>query len=113
MSSRHASKRQRKAPRNARRLHVEHLESRIVLANATSFEFNDTNGLFLATPPALEDPIPEPIPDSSLDVKLTPVASGLTAPNWGAAAPGIDDRLFVTDQTGELWSAFQALDKTA
>lgn len=52
----------------------------------------------------LVDPIPETIQPSSLNIQLTPVATGLTAPNWGTAAPGIGDRLFVADQDGIVWS---------
>jgi glucose/arabinose dehydrogenase len=36
-------------------------------------------------------------------VALEAVATGLTAPNGGTAAPGQPDRLFVTDQPGILW----------
>jgi glucose/arabinose dehydrogenase len=40
-------------------------------------------------------------------VSLEPVASGLTAPNWGTAVPGCPDlanRLVVADQAGILWA---------
>lgn len=37
-------------------------------------------------------------------VVLEPVAEGLTAPNWGTFAPGDPDRLFVSDQAGQLWA---------
>jgi len=37
-------------------------------------------------------------------VALEPVASGLTAPNWGTFAPGESGRLFVSDQIGKLWA---------
>lgn len=49
----------------------------------------------------LDDPIPEPIESSPLEVRLQPVSEGLTAPDWGAAVPGCDTlkgRLVVTDQ---------------
>jgi glucose/arabinose dehydrogenase len=42
-----------------------------------------------------------------LAVTLEPVASGLTAPNWGTSVPGcpdLADRLVVTDQDGILWA---------
>jgi glucose/arabinose dehydrogenase len=42
-----------------------------------------------------------------LAVTLEPVASGLTAPNWGTSVPGcpnLADRLVVTDQNGILWA---------
>lgn len=55
-------------------------------------------------PLALQDPIPAPIEKGPIHIELEPVAVGLTAPNWGAAAPGDDDRLFVADQNGVLWA---------
>ena len=54
--------------------------------------------------PGLADPIPEPITTSSIAVRLTPVMSGLDAPNSAAAAPGLPGRLFVADQTGQIHS---------
>jgi glucose/arabinose dehydrogenase len=56
-----------------------------------------------ASAQSLEDPIPEPIPQGPFRVRLEPVASGLTAPNWGTTAPGNEDRLFVVDQPGIAW----------
>jgi glucose/arabinose dehydrogenase len=55
-------------------------------------------------PAALDDPIPGGIAPGSIHVKLQPFASGLTAPNWGAAPPGDTSRLFVVDQDGKLWA---------
>ncbi len=52
----------------------------------------------------LADPIPQPIQQGSIPVRLEPLATGLTAPNWGTAAPGDSGRLFVTDQDGILWA---------
>jgi len=49
---------------------------------------------------ALEDPIPEPIPTSGVEVALETVATGLTAPNWGTHAGDGSNRLFVVDQAG-------------
>lgn len=57
------------------------------------------------TPTPLQDPIPSPIP-SGVSVLLKPVASGLTAPNWGVVAPNclnLRKDLFVTDQIGIVW----------
>lgn len=51
----------------------------------------------------IEDPFPQPIRQIGLKVDLEAVAAGMTAPNWGTAAPGIDGRLFVADQDGILW----------
>ena len=42
--------------------------------------------------------------DASAKVRLVPVASGLVAPNWGIAAPGDRNHLFVTDTVGQLWA---------
>jgi glucose/arabinose dehydrogenase len=56
-----------------------------------------------ASAQSIEDPIPEPIPQGPIRVALEPVATGLTAPNWGISAPGHDDFLFVVDQPGILW----------
>lgn len=53
---------------------------------------------------ALEDPIPAPIPDSSIAVGVETVATGLTAPVWGTMAPGHADRLYIADQAGALWN---------
>jgi len=52
----------------------------------------------------LEDPLPGPIPEGKLRIALEPVATGLTAPNYGTHAPGLPDYLFVTDQDGVLWA---------
>jgi len=52
----------------------------------------------------IEDPIPEPIPDSDKYVQLVTIAEGFTAPNNAAHAPGDPiDRLFVADQDGIVW----------
>jgi plastocyanin/glucose/arabinose dehydrogenase len=60
------------------------------------------------TPPPssdkLTDPIPQAIQIGGVVVALIPIATGLTAPNWGAFAPGDTTRLFVVDQVGTLWS---------
>jgi glucose/arabinose dehydrogenase len=66
--------------------------------------------LVLATPglpvaaQVLDDPIPRPIREGGVQVRLEPVATGLTAPNWGISAPGDADRLFVVDQDGIVWA---------
>ena len=52
----------------------------------------------------LEDPIPGLIPKSAIKVNLKTVATGLNSPVGGATAPGIEDRIFVNDQTGKIWS---------
>jgi glucose/arabinose dehydrogenase/plastocyanin len=55
-------------------------------------------------PAPLADPIPDPIAQGSLEVGLTPLATGMTAPNWAASAPGVAGKLIVSDQVGILWS---------
>ena len=52
----------------------------------------------------LANPIKPRIAKGGVRVKLSPVAEGLVAPNWGMAAPGDAGRLFVSDQTGILWA---------
>ena len=55
-------------------------------------------------PNQLVDPIRQPIRQGNISVRLVPVATGLTAPNWGTPAPGDNTRLFVVDQPGTLWA---------
>ena len=62
----------------------------------------EIRGQVMPTP--VLDPIPGPIPAGDVHVELVEVASGLTAPNWGATAPGQAGRLFVSDQPGFLWA---------
>lgn len=60
----------------------------------------------LAHPPddPFDDTIFAPIRPGGFKVRLETVATGLTAPNWGIAAPGHPNRLFVVDQPGTLWA---------
>jgi len=51
-----------------------------------------------------ENGLAEPIKTGGFTIELQPVADGLTAPNWGTAAPSDANRLFVTDQSGTLWA---------
>lgn len=60
----------------------------------------DTNAL----PPKLENPIKKRIKKGNVKAKLAPIASGMTAPNWGTNAPGDVRRLFITDQIGIIWA---------
>ncbi|MDY7108929.1 MAG: PQQ-dependent sugar dehydrogenase [Planctomycetota bacterium] len=55
-------------------------------------------------PAPLDDPIEDVIAMGDVHIQLDAVADGLTAPNWGTAAPGIEDRLYVTDQDGVIWN---------
>jgi glucose/arabinose dehydrogenase len=48
----------------------------------------------------LADPIPAPIPPSEIEVKLTPVVTGLTSPLELRTAGGRSDRAYIVDQTG-------------
>lgn len=54
----------------------------------------------------IDDPIPGQIDDGAIQLELQTVVEGdgLTAPNWGTYAPGIDDFLFIVDQDGPLWA---------
>jgi len=52
----------------------------------------------------LDDPIPRVIRPAGPPLRLETVATGMTAPNWGIAAPGVPGHLFVTDQIGIVWS---------
>ena len=54
--------------------------------------------------PGLSDPIPAPLRAGHIRVGLRIVATGLVSPVAGAFAPGINDRLFVADQIGKIWS---------
>ena len=45
-----------------------------------------------------------PVVPGEYAIALEPVADELTAPNWGSFAPGHPDRLFVSDQAGQLWA---------
>ncbi len=49
------------------------------------------------------NPIPQPVEMGSIRVRLKEVATGLTAPNWGVAAPNDNAKLYVSDQIGVLW----------
>ncbi len=73
----------------------------VVILMATSVFFITSVSAQGGTP--LDDPIAQPI-KGNLTVRLEPVATGLTAPNWGTSAPGDHSRLFVTDQDGILWA---------
>jgi glucose/arabinose dehydrogenase len=52
----------------------------------------------------LDDPIPGALPTTTFSVSLDTVADGFTSPTSAAVAPGVPGRLFVTDQTGKIWS---------
>ncbi|MFG0330737.1 MAG: PQQ-dependent sugar dehydrogenase [Phycisphaerales bacterium] len=50
----------------------------------------------------LEDPIPAPILEGEVRIRLETVATGFAAPTWGTSAPGHPDRFFIVDQTGQV-----------
>jgi glucose/arabinose dehydrogenase len=58
------------------------------------------SGQSLLGAPRLVDKIGQ----GDISIELEPVADGLTAPNWAAAAPGLADHLFVVDQIGLVWA---------
>ncbi|MDR4518686.1 MAG: PQQ-dependent sugar dehydrogenase [Nitrosomonas sp.] len=51
----------------------------------------------------LDNPIPAAIQKGSARLRLKPVASGLTAPNWAISVAGDPKYLYVGDQNGKLW----------
>jgi len=85
--------------------------------NATDFTcvdpadpMNNAGALALLDPTArctglpLPDPLPSVIPTGPIAIKLTPIASGIAAPNWGTIAGDGSNRLFVTDQPGQIYA---------
>ena len=48
-------------------------------------------------PTKLEDPLPLPIFEGGLKLRLEMVTDGLTSPLWGVSAPGVDDFMYVID----------------
>ncbi len=50
------------------------------------------------------DVIPEPIPASEVQVDFELVADGFTTPLWAIHAPNSNNRLFVVDQVGKVWT---------
>ncbi|MCA9470168.1 MAG: PQQ-dependent sugar dehydrogenase [Nitrospira sp.] len=52
----------------------------------------------------LVDPLPDPITKGPIQVGLKAVADGFVNPLFGLAAPGDRGRLFVVDQTGQVWA---------
>ncbi len=61
-------------------------------------------GTMTAAVAQTDDPIPDPIPGSDVDVALETVADGFTTPLWGTHAPNDSRRLFVVDQVGKVWA---------
>jgi glucose/arabinose dehydrogenase len=76
------------------------IQNILVLSSA----FFITAGVLLPGMAQGKDPFPRFIAQGGAPVTVETVATGLTAPNWGTAAPGDSSRLFVTDQNGILWA---------
>lgn len=51
----------------------------------------------------LDDPIPALIQKGAIRLRLKPIATGLTAPNWAVPIPGATGHLYVSDQTRKIW----------
>lgn len=62
-----------------------------------------TVGTALYASAAFALPLTDAIVQGDIRIQLEPVATGLTAPNWGTTAPGQDGHLMVSDQNGILW----------
>jgi glucose/arabinose dehydrogenase len=73
----------------------------VVIGLALSIGFGATAS---ATGKGLADPIPGRLPRAPFSVSLETVATGLVAPTYATFAPGVPNRLFVTDQPGKIWS---------
>ncbi|MBP7747796.1 MAG: PQQ-dependent sugar dehydrogenase [Phycisphaerae bacterium] len=73
-----------------------------VNVHTTNFPGGEIRGQVMPT--ALLNPVLDPSPAGDLYARLVPAATGLTAPNWGTAAPGIAGRLYVSDQNGVVWN---------
>jgi glucose/arabinose dehydrogenase len=65
--------------------------------------FTATIGIALYASAAFALPLTDAIVQGDIRIQLEPVATGLTAPNWGTTAPGQDGHLMVSDQNGILW----------
>lgn len=52
----------------------------------------------------LNDPMPEKIKSSQIELELSAIAKGLTSPVTGTYAPGMPDYVFILDQTGGIFS---------
>ncbi|WOH37437.1 PQQ-dependent sugar dehydrogenase [Thalassotalea fonticola] len=81
--------------------------SRLELVNnSSSYAVFDTFSFTaIDSPPGpLDDPLPIPIAEGGLKLKLELLASGLVAPLWGTSAPGVTDFIYVIDQVGSIWA---------
>src|SRR3954463_7966533 len=67
----------------------------------TGIVFAAALSVFALPPPAPAAPL-SPIPQGSIAVGLTPVATGLAAPDYAVSPPGDPSRLFVVEQNGLL-----------
>jgi glucose/arabinose dehydrogenase len=54
-------------------------------------------------PAQIEDPIPGPIPQSTISIQLDQITGALSSPNWATDAGDGSGRLFVVDQPGQVY----------
>src|SRR3954470_16658574 len=71
-----------------------------VVATAAAIAGVTTVSAFAA---GIADPLPKPIRPAGIDVHYQKVAGGLVSPVDATTAPGDDDHLFVSDQSGKIW----------
>jgi len=63
-------------------------------------DIDGLSSLIVAAGTGLADPIPGRLPRAPFSVSLETVAAGLVSPTYATFAPGVANRLFVTDQPG-------------
>lgn len=75
-----------------------------VLAGAVSLAVAAAVPAGAASAPGLADPIPGRLPVAPVTVGVHTVADGFVSPTGATVAPGVRDRLYVTDQTGKVYA---------
>jgi glucose/arabinose dehydrogenase len=84
-----------------------------MIKNSKVFQFLAASLLIVGFAHQVSGGLLPPVQTDGITIRLEVVATGLTAPNWGTAAPNENERLFVTDQNGILWAVDLATgDKT-
>ncbi len=83
--------------------HSGALVTRITLQNNGASGYTVIDDFSAETSVADNSPMLTLIETGSVRVRLKTIASGLVAPNWGFAAPGDNEHLYVGDQVGTLW----------
>src|SRR4051812_23950708 len=76
---------------------------RVLLVSTVAFSMAIATGVS-AQEKGLADPIPGRLPRAPFSVSLETVAAGLVSPTYATSAPGVANRLFVTDQPGKIWA---------